>query len=101
MNSLLAQFFRVRGKLQPMRVKLSPPLFLVISLLFMLTLVAFGPAERSLGTGVRLVYLHGAWVWSALISFAATAVVGILGLASRKVALQRWSLSLGRVATLL
>ncbi len=84
-----------------MRAKLSPPFYLVISLLFMLALVAFGPAERSLGTGVRLGYLHGAWVWSALISFAAAAVVGIIGLASRKVALQHWSLSLGRVATLL
>ncbi len=91
----------VRGKLQPMRTRLSPPIYFLLSLMFMLALAALGPAERSLGTDVRLVYLHGAWVWSALISFAAAAVLGIIGLAGRRVAIQRWSLSLGRVATLL
>jgi len=45
--------------------------------LFLLTLIViavaslFGPAERSLGTNVRLVYIHGAWVWTALIAFGA------------------------------
>ena len=84
-----------------MRKWLSPPICFLISLLFILALVALGPAERTLGTNVRLVYLHGAWVWSALASFAASAVMGIVGLARRREALQRWSLSLGRVATLL
>jgi hypothetical protein len=48
-----------------------------------------------------LVYLHGAWVWSALISFAAAATLGILGLILSRPNIQRWSLSIGRVGTFL
>jgi hypothetical protein len=69
---------------------------------FLLTLVgialltAFGPAEKSLGINVRVVYLHGVWVWTALVTFIAAAITGFLGLIISKVSLQRWSLSLGR-----
>jgi hypothetical protein len=42
------------------------------------------------------VYLHGAWVWVALITFAAAAVTGLAGLVAERLAWQRWSLALGR-----
>jgi hypothetical protein len=84
-----------------MRKYLKPPLWLLLSSIIILALVFVGPAERTLGTNVRLVYLHGAWVWSALISFAAAATLGILGLILRRASIQRWSLSIGRVGTFL
>ncbi|HLC05783.1 MAG TPA: hypothetical protein VJK02_22325 [Anaerolineales bacterium] len=61
-------------------------------------LVAFGPPERSLGVHVRVVYLHGAWVWTALVGFAAAAAAGAVGLAFRRRPLQMWSGSFARAA---
>ena len=69
---------------------------------FLLTLAAIagvtllGPAERSLGPNVRVVYLHGAWVWTGLAAFLAAAVVGLAGLILRRESLHRWSRALGR-----
>lgn len=57
---------------------------------------SLGPPERTLGNRVRFVYLHGAWVWAALAAFFFAALSGIVGLASRRVEFQRWSLALGR-----
>ena len=70
--------------------------------LFWLTLIViavaslFGPAERSLGTNVRLVYIHGAWVWTALIAFGAAAVAGLIGWLLSSQSLHTWSRALGQ-----
>ena len=69
---------------------------------FFLTLAAIagvtllGPPEKSLGPNVRVVYLHGAWVWAALAAFVAAAVAGTAGLLLRREHLHRWSRALGR-----
>jgi len=55
----------------------------------------FGPAERSLGTNVRLVYIHGAWVWTALIAFGAAAAIGLIGWLLSRPALHTWSSAFG------
>jgi hypothetical protein len=55
-----------------------------------------GPAEKSLGTNVRVVYLHGAWIWGAIASYLAAAITGLFGLIMHRESLQRWSRSLGR-----
>jgi hypothetical protein len=65
----------------------------------MVALVAIAPREASLGSNVRLVYLHGAWVWTSLMTFAAAAGSGVLGLLGRIPKLQRWSHALGIVGT--
>ena len=62
--------------------------------------VVLGPAEKSLGANVRVVYLHGAWVWTALAGFLAAAVLGLLGLVARNKTWQRWSRALGRTGLL-
>lgn len=83
--------------------KLSKPLRLG---LFLLTLAlialaaALGPAEKTLGTNVRLIYLHGAWVWAALVLFAAAGLVGAAALLARKRSLHAWSQALGYTALL-
>lgn len=74
----------------------SPLLWFVLSLLAIIVLTAIGPAERSLGTNVRVVYLHGAWVWTALISMFIAAGVGLVGLLTRRSKLHYWSRALGR-----
>jgi hypothetical protein len=55
-----------------------------------------GPTEKSLGTNVRVVYLHGAWVWAALACFLAAAFLGLLAFILRRESLHRWSRALGR-----
>jgi hypothetical protein len=63
-------------------------------------LSALGPRERSLGANARLVYLHGAWVWTALVGFGAAGLAGVSGLLLRRPAWQRTSVAVGQVATL-
>jgi hypothetical protein len=71
-------------------------------LLFLLTWIAifiltsFGPAEHSLGTHIRVVYLHGAWVWVSLAGFLLAAVYGALGLLKRRQSYHTWSQAFGR-----
>ena len=74
----------------------SPILWFVLTLLAIIMVTALGPAERSLGTNVRVVYLHGAWVWAALICILAAAAVGLVGLITRRQGLHYWSCALGR-----
>jgi hypothetical protein len=72
---------------------------LVISLvsLFCLTIaIAFlTPLERTLGGNLRLVYLHGAWVWTGIITFSCAAIAGLAALIFRRFTLHRLSRSLG------
>jgi hypothetical protein len=80
----------------PRRISSIPILIALLGLVALL--VAIGPPERTLGTDVRVVYLHGAWVWTALAGFAAAAIAGVAGLALRRRSLQTWSGSLARAA---
>ncbi len=76
------------------------PLTLLIGLLILVALLAtFGPAEASLGPRARIVYLHGAWVWTALAAIGAAGVFGLIGLGLRARRLQEWSVALGQAGT--
>ncbi|MCJ7512559.1 MAG: hypothetical protein MUO23_06265 [Anaerolineales bacterium] len=77
----------------------TPVILLASALLVLAVLTAFGPAERSLGSNVRLVYLHGAWVWAALLGLGAAAACGGIALVTRRVAWQAWSRALGLAGT--
>lgn len=74
----------------------SPVLWFVLTLLAIVAVTALGPAEKSLGTNVRVVYLHGAWVWAALICILVAAGVGLVGLITKRQNLHYWSRALGR-----
>ena len=74
----------------------SPWLWLFIDILTIAAVTNLGPAEKTLGINIRVVYLHGAWVWTALIFFLASALVGLAGLIARRQSLNRWSRTLGR-----
>jgi hypothetical protein len=75
-------------------------LWLLLTLAATAGLTALGPAEKALGVNVRVVYLHGAWVWTALVAFILAALAGLAGLAARRNALHLWSRALGRTGFL-
>ena len=75
---------------------LKSPLFLfILALLIIAGLTAFGPQEKSLGSGLRIVYLHGAWALTAEAALGLAAATGLLGILFRREILQRWSVALG------
>jgi hypothetical protein len=74
----------------------SPLFFFFITIIVIALLTFFGPEEKSLGSNVRIVYLHGAWVLAAEVAFIAAAVAGLFGLILRKDSLHSWSAALGR-----
>jgi len=85
--------------------RLKSPLLLFFTVVLAIALLAiFGPEEKSLGSNVRIVYLHGAWVLTAEAAFAAAALSGALALLGRRISLLRarqaslhaWSAALGR-----
>ncbi len=59
-------------------------------------LALFGPAEQTLGSNVRVVYLHGAWVLTAEVAFTAAGLVGLVGLITKQLGWHQWSAALGR-----
>jgi len=63
-------------------------------------LAALAPTDHVLGSGLRIVYLHGAWVWAALLAFAGAALTGTFGLLLHRESLVRWSVGVGRSAAI-
>lgn len=76
--------------------RFSPLILFFGTVLIIAVLATFGPEEQSLGSNVKIVYLHGAWVLAAELAFAAAALVGLLALVLRRERLHRWSAALGR-----
>ena len=77
--------------------KIKTPLILFIATVILIAFLAlFSPEEKSLGSNVRIVYLHGAWVLAAEIAFFAAALAGAIGLITRRASFHRWSAALGR-----
>ena len=87
---------------QPLKHRFSLPAWawFALTLAAIAALSTLGPAERALGANVRIVYLHGAWVWTALAGFVAAGLVGLAGLVTRRAALHCWSRALGHTGLL-
>jgi hypothetical protein len=71
-------------------------ILLVLNFLGIILFTALSPVEKTHGANVRVVYLHGALVWSAMAAFLAAALAGLVGLLSGRITMHRWSLALGR-----
>ena len=77
--------------------KLKSPLTLFFASVIVIALLAFfGPEEQSLGSNVRIVYLHGAWVLAAELAFLAAGLAGLIALLTKRDAFHHWSAALGR-----
>jgi hypothetical protein len=74
----------------------SPTVWFLTTLAIIALVTALGPIEKTLGTNARIVYLHGAWVWTALAGFLFAGLLGAVALFTRRCELHRWSRSLGR-----
>ena len=72
----------------------SPLVYFFITVLAIALLTFLGPEEKSLGSNVRIVYLHGAWVMAAEAAFIAAALAGLLGLILRRELFHAWSAAL-------
>ena len=59
---------------------------------------SLGPAEKTLGAAARIIYLHGALVWVAIIVFGVAALLGAAGLLAQRQRLHNWSRITGQVA---
>ncbi len=76
---------------------IKSPLFLfAVLLLAIAAMTSLGPEEATLGKSVRIVYLHGVWVWAAMAVFILAGGAGVLGLILKKDGINRWSRALGR-----
>lgn len=64
-------------------------------------LASVAPAEQVLGANARVVYLHGAWVWAALLSFVAAALMALVHLLTARPTAGAWSAGAGRAGALL
>jgi hypothetical protein len=77
--------------------KLKSPLTLFFMTVIVIALLAlFGPEEKSLGSNVRIVYLHGAWVLTAELALFAAGLAGLIALITGRAPFHNWSAALGR-----
>ena len=75
--------------------------WLLLTAVAIVLVTALAPLEKTLGPSARIIYLHGAWVWSAMISILAAGAVGLAALLVRREGLHAWSRALGRAGILL
>jgi hypothetical protein len=73
----------------------SPLTLFFITIIVIALLALFGPEEKSLGSNVRIVYLHGAWVMTAELAFIAAGLAGLVALIKRRNIFHKWSAALG------
>jgi len=77
--------------------KLKSPITLFLITVIVIALLAFfGPEEQSLGSNVRIVYLHGAWVLAAELAFVAAGLAGLVALLTKRDTFHHWSAALGQ-----
>ncbi len=78
----------------------SPVFWIAFFLVAIALLTGLGPEEKSLGKNIRVVYLHGAWVWTSLAVLVASGAVGSAALLTHRPDLHSWSEALGRTGLL-
>lgn len=85
---------------RPGAPRLTSLIWFALTLVAIGVLTAIGPAEKTLGSNVRVVYLHGVWVWASLAGFVLAGLAGLAALLTGREGWHRWSLALGRTGLL-
>ena len=83
-------------QVQKKNYPLVQPWAFMATLLVIAAVTALAPAEQTLGANLKIIILHGAWVWTGKIAFGLASLAGLAALMSRKAAWHSWSLALGR-----
>ncbi len=76
------------------------PLIPVLLVALLSVLVAMAPAERTLGEGIRWVYVHVGLVWAGGLGLGLAGALGLLALATGSAATAAWCTTVGRVGLL-
>ena len=79
----------------------SSYIWLLLTAAVIVLVTALAPLEKTLGSSARIIYLHGAWVWGAMVTILAAGAVGLAALLVRRERLHAWSRALGRTGILL
>ena len=82
--------------LPPQRRFWTLAITLLLTLGVMVLVASLAPLEKDLGSKVRVVYFHGAWVWAGKAAFGLAALAGLAGLLLPRSRWNEWSLALGR-----
>ncbi len=76
--------------------RIHPLWLFLITIILIAVLSLFGPADQTLGSNVRIVYLHGAWVLTAELVLVLAGLAGLIVLITRRDLFYNWSTALGR-----
>ncbi|MBK6326597.1 MAG: hypothetical protein IPF56_11780 [Chloroflexi bacterium] len=71
---------------------------LVVLLAAMVIVVVMAPAEQSLGSGIKVVYVHVALIWTGMALMLVNGLVGLAEAALARPFLERWRQAIGWVA---
>jgi hypothetical protein len=79
-------------------LKAALPLLAVVLFVLLVIWVLLSPSETRLGSLVKLVYVHGALVWTGLVTFSAAGLLGLVALVARRPIWYRGTQSAGLAA---
>ena len=63
---------------------LRQPVPFLITIFIIAILMVFGPVEKTLGANIRLVLLHGAWVWTGKVAFGLATIFSLAAIIRAK-----------------
>jgi hypothetical protein len=78
------------------RFSFASPLSMLVVLAVVIAAALSGPSDRLLGGNLGLILLHGSWVWTGMLLFAASALVGLAAVLAGRARLHVGSLALAR-----
>ncbi len=64
--------------IQSVKKTIQQPWLILGTFVFIILLTLLGPSEKTLGANLKLVLLHGAWVWAGKMAFAAASAAALV-----------------------
>lgn len=64
--------------IQSIKKNAQRPWVILGTFVFIILLTLLAPSEKTLGANLKLVLLHGAWVWAGKMAFAAASLAGLI-----------------------